>query len=326
MQPLEPPATATHPTDPQPSVAVLLCSFQGAQFLTEQLASIRLQTHAQWRLWVSDDGSTDGTLALLQLTQQRWGVQRLTVLRGPGAGPMANFMALTAHSDIDADCYAWCDQDDVWAADKLARATAWLRTVPTDTPALYGSRTRLIDARGRPLGCSPRFNQPPCFANALVQSMAGGNTMVFNRAARQLLMTTAAPRGAAAHGTAHDWWAYQLIAACGGRLHYDPQPSLQYRQHGDNLVGANRSGRARWQRLRRLLDGEFSGWIDANLAALQGVRDRMPAPEQHTLDTFARARQQPLAQRLRGLRRSGIHRQSWLGNLGLAVAAVMKRL
>jgi hypothetical protein len=326
MPPLHPPACAPVQAEALPTVAVLLCSFQGERFLAQQLDSIHRQTYTQWTLWASDDGSTDGTWALLQRTQHDWGTDRLRLLRGPGVGAMAHFMALTAHADIDADCYAWADQDDVWEDDKLARAVAWLRSVPADTPALYGSRTQLIDAHGQQLGCSPRFTKPPCFANALVQSMAGGNTMVFNRAARQLLVQTAWPRGGAAHATAHDWWAYQLIAGCGGRLHYDPQPRVQYRQHGSNLVGANRSVRARWQRLQLLWGGQFSGWVDANVAALQCVRHHMPAAEQRTLDAYVCARQQTLLPRLIGFARSGVHRQTWWGNLGLAVAAVFKRL
>ena len=62
--------------------------------------------------------------------------------------------------DIDADYFAYADQDDVWEADKLERAVAWLQTVSENVPALYGSRTLLVDARNQHIGYSPLFERP----------------------------------------------------------------------------------------------------------------------------------------------------------------------
>ena len=88
----------------------------------------------------------------------------------------------------------------------------WLQTVPRGTPALYGARTLLIDPEGAYLGRSPLFCRPPTFRNALVQNIAGGNTMVFNEAARRLLMAA----GSAVQVPSHDWWLYLLTTAGGG--------------------------------------------------------------------------------------------------------------
>ena len=305
-----------------PSVAVLLCSYQGEPHLAEQLDSIAAQSHRSWTVWVSDDGSTDGTLAILKRYQSLWGADRLSILQGPRDGFAANFRSLTCRTDIDADCYAWADQDDVWEPQKLERALAWLQTVPTDTPAVYGTRTLLTDEDGRPIGNSPLFTRPPHFANALVQSIAGGNTMVFNRAARELLIQANA-RGDA---VAPDWLAYLLVSGCGGQVRYDPWPSVRYRQHARNLSGSNVSLRGRWQRMRLLLGGQFKGWVDANVELLARVRHRMPEPERRILDAFVEARRQPAIRRLMGLRRAGIHRQTALGNFGLAIAALLNRL
>lgn len=305
-----------------PSVAVLLCSFQGERHLAEQLDSIAAQTHRRWTVWVSDDGSTDGTAAVLERYRSQWGADRLSTQRGPAAGFAANFRSLTCRADIDADAYAWADQDDVWEPEKLERALAWLQSVPPGTPAVYGTRTLLTDEDGRAIGKSPRFTRPPSFPNALVQSIAGGNTMVFNRAARELLIEANAQGDA----VAPDWLAYLLVSACGGRVRYDPWPSVRYRQHDGNLSGSNVSLRGRWHRMRMLLGGQFQGWIDANVALLARVRHRMPEANRLVLDTFVQARSQPLTRRLRGLRRAGVHRQTLLGNIGLTVAACLNRL
>jgi glycosyltransferase involved in cell wall biosynthesis len=318
MQPA--PNSSAPPT--LPAVAVLLCSYQGERHLAEQLDSIAAQTHSRWRVWVSDDRSTDGTVAVLERYRSRWGSDRLSVLGGPAAGFAANFRSLTCHPGIDADCYAWCDQDDVWEPAKLERALAWLQAVPAGTPAVYGSRTLLTDDENRPIGKSPLFTLPPSFPNALVQSIAGANTMVFNRAARELLIQA----NAEGEAVAPDWLAYLLVSGCGGQVRYDPWPSVRYRQHDANLSGSNLSLRGRWRRMRLLLDGQFKHWVVANLALLDRVRHRMPEHNRQILDTFVHARHQPMLRRLQGLLQAGVHRQTALGNIGLALAALLNRL
>lgn len=303
-------------------VAVLACTYQGEAHLAEQLDSMAAQTHTAWKVWVSDDGSTDATLDILQRYRARWGSGQLSILRGPSAGFAANFRSLTCSTEIDADFFAWADQDDIWEPDKLSRALAWLQSVPADVPSLYGTRTLLTDEGNRPIGLSPLFTRPPSFANALVQSIAGGNTMVFNRAARALLMEA----NSQGNALPPDWLAYLVVTGCGGRVHYDPWPSVRYRQHGGNLSGSNISLQGRWRRLRLLLAGQFGEWIDANLESLARVRHRMPEPNQRVLNTFIEARRQPMLRRLRGFRRAGIHRQTVLGNIGLAVATLLNRL
>ncbi len=195
-----------------PKVAVLMCTMQGQHFLAQQLNSIATQTHPCWEIWASDDGSDDHTRAILEYYQSHWGEDRISIHAGPAEGSTANFLSLTCRADIDADYFAYADQDDVWEDDKLERAVAWLQTVPPDVPALYGSRTLLVDARNQHLGYSPLFERPPSFRNALVQSVAGGNTMVFNRAARDLLRCA----GEDVEAITHDWWAYMLMSGCGG--------------------------------------------------------------------------------------------------------------
>lgn len=310
----------SHP--PAPKVAVLMCTMQGQRFLAEQLNSIATQTHPSWEIWASDDGSDDHTHAILEYYQSHWGEDRISIHAGPAEGSTANFLSLTCRADIDADYFAYADQDDIWESDKLERAVAWLETVPDDVPALYGSRTLLVDARNQHIGYSPLFLRAPSFENALVQSVAGGNTMVFNRAARDLLRQA----GEDVEAVTHDWWAYMLISSCGGRVHYDPYPTVRYRQHGSNQFGSNANPLAQLRRARLLLQGRFRGWVDANLRALHRVRHLMTPENQQVLDEFEQARQRWVGARLLGLRRAGVFRQTTLGNLGLVAAALINRL
>src|SRR5262249_47755945 len=175
---------------------------------------------------------------------------------------------------------------------------------------------------GRCYGHSSLFRRMPSFRNALVQSLGGGNTMVFNRAAKMLVEAAGAQQV-----VLHDWWLYQLISGAGGAVFYDVQPMLKYRQHPGNLFGSNLGGRARLRRIRLLFDGHFRDWNETNIAALRRVPQHLITPDnRRTLDQFAAARSAALPRRLASLRQSSVYRQTLLGNLGLLAAAVLDRL
>jgi glycosyltransferase involved in cell wall biosynthesis len=302
-----------------PKVAILLCTYRGQRYLAEQLDSFAAQTHSNWEVWASDDGSEDDTHAILEVyRQKKWTLGRLSIHSGPGEGFAANFMSLTCKATIDADYYAYSDQDDVWDSDKLDRAVRWLRTVPENIPALYCSRTRLVDAENNEIGLSPLFSKSPSFANALMQNIGGGNTMVFNNSARALLRETEGNSPI----VSHDWWAYMVVTGCGGKVFYDDKPTLRYRLHAANLVGANFSWSARLQRIRMLWHGRFRNWNDSNIAALRKLVNKLTPENRVILESFAKAREMSFVFRLINLKRSGIHRQTLLGNLGLIVAAI----
>ncbi len=305
-----------------PKVAILLGTYQGQHYLAAQLDSYAAQSHPHWQVWASDDGSQDETCAILQAYQTKWGNDRLSIHSGPAQGFAANFLSLACHAGIEADYYAYSDQDDIWNADKLERALSWLQTVPSNTPALYCSRTSLIDTNNKVIGFSPLFAKPPCFANALMQNVGGGNTMVFNNAARALLREA----GEDVDVFTHDWWTYLVVSGCGGQVFYDAHPSLHYRQHGENLVGMNSSWSARLVRIRMLWQGRFRNWNDHHLQALLRVRPKLTPDNEKTLGRFMVARNQRLIPRLIGLRHSGIYRQTLLGNLGLIAAALFKKI
>jgi len=304
------------------TVAILLCTLDGQRFLAEQLESIAAQTTTDWRLWISDDGSTDDTPAIIERYRTRWGDGRISMQAGPGKGVAANFLSLTRKEAIRADFYAYADQDDIWEPDKLARAIEWLTRVPAEIPALYGSRTRLIDEQGRELGYSSLIAEPPSFANALAQNVFGGNTMVFNEAARNLLRAADEKMNI----VAHDWWAYQVITGCGGKVFWDPHPGIRYRQHADNQVGSNVSWAGRVLRVDALFRGRYRTWNDLNIEALLRIFPWLTPENQAILNEFRCARNRSLVPRLIGIKRSGIRRQTLPGNLGLVVAAIFKML
>ena len=310
------------PSGTGPAVTILLCTLDGERFLDEQLASLQRQTFKNWKLIASDDGSRDRTRSTLVAFQKSFGPGKVEIIDGPRRGATANFLFQACAENLVSEYYAFCDQDDVWDADKLERAIGALERIDLGIPALYGSRTRLIDEAGNEIGFSPLFQRKPEFRSALVQSIAGGNTMVFNQKARELIVSC----GADVDVPSHDWWLYQVTAACGGYVHYDPHPAVRYRQHAHNVIGANMSWTARMHRLHMLQKGRFRHWEDLTVAALARLRPRMSAENRRIFDLFRKARQEPLLRRATIFAQSGVYRQTTLGNLGLVAAVVLNKI
>lgn len=303
------------------SVAILLATRNGAGFLDEQLRSVAAQEWGRIDVWASDDGSTDATPALLDKWAGNWTKGRFTVVAGPQQGFAANFRALLANADIAADYVAFCDQDDVWLPGKLKAAVAALVT-SCDKPALYCERTIITDRSGGEVGRSPLFVEPVGFANALVQSIAGGNTMVMNRAAHEL-MREAARRS---DFVSHDWFCYMIVSGAGGAVTYSAEPHVLYRQHGDNLVGSNTGMAARLERLSAAMGGRFTRWTEHNLRTLAACSDLLTEEARARIALFRSARSGPLPARLKALRRSGAYRQSRVGQALLYLAVVLGKL
>lgn len=311
---------ARHCASP-PKVAILLGSYQGQAYLAQQLDSIAAQTHSNWEMHVSDDGSVDDTPAILEQYRRRWN-GRLSVRAGPANGFSANFLSLTRHAESDAAFFCFSDQDDIWEADHLERALDKLRLHDDAVPALYCSRTQYITEDGAHMGFSTLFKRPPGFRNALVQNIGGGNTMVFNRAARNLLINVQGP----VEVVSHDWWVYLLVSGAGGHVIYDDYPGVRYRQHGSNMMGQNVTIGARLARLKLLLLGRFRKWNGANLAALDLAQDYLTPENLRIKRLFERARRGNIFVRLTSLYRSGIYRQFMSDNLALWIIALLNRL
>lgn len=308
---------------PAPHVTVLMAVYNGADHLQEQLDSIAAQTHRDWHLLISDDRSTDNSRAIATGFAAQTG--RATVLDGPGQGGTANFMSLirAVPDHIDhTTCLAFSDQDDVWLPEKLGRALTQLAPQGTE-PALYCSRSYVADATLSTRRLSAPRPRPASFQNALVQNIASGNTIVLNPAATALITRAAAD---SPEPVVHDWWVYQLITGAGGHVVHDDTPTLLYRQHAVNQIGANDTARARMKRIRMLLRGDFRHWNQTNAATLHRLSEYLTPDNRAALEAFDSLRRQGLLRRLIALRRLGLYRQSRASTAALWLSAVLGKL
>jgi glycosyltransferase involved in cell wall biosynthesis len=299
-----------------------MSTYNGEKFLAEQLQSIEDQTHKNWRLIISDDGSTDNTLNIAKQFQTKWGGDRLEIRSGPQQGYCLNFLSIACDTAIRADLYAFSDQDDVWMADKLERAITYFNeNNEPQLPRAYGGRTQIVDENLKPLGFSPEFTLPRSFRNALVQSIAGGNTMMFNQTTKELLEKAGLQKV-----VSHDWWLYQIVKGAGGIFYYDPIPTLLYRQHSNAIVGANSSIRARIYRVFFVFNGRFKNWNDINYTALCNIRHLLTKDCQDILDIFGTFRGAHFKDRIRLLEVCGLYRQTWKGSLSLWFATIINKI
>jgi glycosyltransferase involved in cell wall biosynthesis len=315
------PVDCQPPSAPDTPVTILLASYRGARFIGAQLASIAAQTHQDWRLIVSDDGSDDGTRDIVTEFAASRPKGQVQVVDGPGRGATQNFLHLLSITPDGP--IAFSDQDDVWFPDKLARALAALSR--HNGPAHYAARTVITDDDMNPLTESRHFHRPLGFRNALVQAIMAGNTSVFNGPASALLRCCV---GAAQHHDveAHDWWAYQVMSGVGAVLIHDPQPALFYRQHSQSVMGRNDTVAALSQRVAMLLAGDYGRWLGANHAALHAVRSELLPENRLILDQFGALLRRPAPAAAVEMARLGLYRQTQAGTAVLFAAALLGRL
>lgn len=304
-------------------VQILLACHNGAAYLPAQLASFTIQRHQHWQLRASDDDSRDATPALLAHVQAEQSTHLVRLSRGPGQGVAAHFLHLLATSGPEPGYLALADQDDVWLPGKLERAMAWLGRWSESAPVLYCSRVRVCDAQLRPLRLSPALQRPANFANALVQNIVIGHTVVLNPAAAALAARMAAVAGPV---VMHDWWLYQLITGAGGRVLFDPEPQVLYRQHAGNQVGAGDRPAQQLRRLGWFLRGRTGRYMETNLAALGRCQAELTPAHQALLSQLRQARGLGFAQRLRALRRLPLYRQSRAGTIAFRLALALGRV
>jgi glycosyltransferase involved in cell wall biosynthesis len=307
-------------TDRTPSIAVLMGTFNGARFLREQLQSIVDQTVGKITLYVSDDGSSDDTLAIVDEFAST-GRLEVVLSKGPGKGFAENYRILLGKAAETHDAYMFADQDDIWHLGKIKRSLAQIAGIK-DGPAGVGGRTQFVSEDGTDGGFSRLFQRAPSFRNALVQSIAGGNTILLNPEGFRLTRDSSR----AGQFVSHDWWAYLIITGAGGRFVYDAEATISYRQHANNLVGANTGLSARLRRIRKGMAGTFQGWNTVHINLLVKNESLLTPQSRAVLDNFRKARSGHLLGRLIALRRSGVYHQTVFFNFSLLVACVLAKL
>lgn len=306
-------------------VAILLCTYNGDKYLKEQIDSIIEQTHQNWVIYVSDDGSTDATLSILKVYQHKLGQDRLYITCGPKRGFAWNFISSLQKNGDDCSFFAFCDQDDIWSADKLEVAIKCISAIctnPLEYCVLYGSRTILINGQGDKYGISTCFRRKLDLKNALVQCFAGGNTMVFTYQLKKIIESLPIKMNI----VSHDWLLYMICSALEGKIFYDHNPKVFYRQHNGNLVGTNLGIKSKLTRFKRTYNGEFKDWNVVNEENLSFIKKSISAENLKIISSYYHEPNLSAFRRLISFIRSGVYRQSKIETFFLMMMSYMGKL
>ena len=305
-----------------PHLAILMCTYNGENFLEEQLDSIQHQDYKDWTLYVNDDGSKDATLDILKRYQKKWGNKKLIIRRGPQKGFSQNFLQIICDKKINADLYFLSDQDDVWMPHKLSHTLQKLSKLDLLKPTLYCARTTYVSSDAKKiLGESDLFLKPPSFRNAIVQSIAGGNTMAFNNALKKIVS-----QFKKADIVSHDWWLYIVNELSGGKTLYDIESTILYRQHSGSLIGANNGFIAKLRRLRMLLKGVYREYNTKHLDTFNKMNISSTKANIKLIDDFFVKRDRAILERLRMIHDLGLYRKALEGQVALYLGAILRKL
>lgn len=219
-------------------VQILMSTYNGEAYLEKQLDSIILQTYPNIKLLIRDDGSSDGTLEILERYSNNY--KCISYYQGENVGVIKSFFDLLYNSDDCAIYFGFADQDDEWLPQKVERAVKMIKGKNTEKPILYCSDTYIADEM---LNIIKKDNKKPSpsWGNALVQNICTGCTAMMNHSLRDIVKQTK-PENI----VMHDWWLY-LTAELFGMVCYDNRAYIKYRQHGKNICGVRRNSRDVWK-------------------------------------------------------------------------------
>ena len=279
-------------------VEILLATYNGERFLREQIESILQQTYEPLTILARDDGSTDGTVAILEDYARRFPDRfRVMPVSPPTGSAKLNFRELMAAS---TGPYVGCaDQDDVWLPEKIARSMAVMQQLErrhsTETPLLVFTDLRVVDDALNLKHASLWRFQPIVpesihhFRRLLTQNVVTGSTMLMNRP----LVRLAARMPARAY--MHDWWV-ALVACAIGAADYLREQTVLYRQHGSNVLGAVGPGAPMGIPKWRYHEKRREQWEASERQAeamLEIYRDELPAGVRRLLESYVRCETAP---------------------------------
>lgn len=303
-------------------IEILLATYNSEKYLTDQLDSLFEQTFEDWHLTVQDDGSTDKTVDILRKYAAVY-PEKMTVHVNEKnlGGAKYNFYDMLLKAD--ADYVMTCDHDDVWLPDKMERTMATMKDLEAqnapDIPLLVHTDLTVVDENQTIVAASMFFQQQldagrTSLRELLVQNMVTGCTVMVNRALLSLL-----PRNIPANMVMHDWWM-ALVAAAFGAIGFVKDPTILYRQHGNNEVGAkntrklgyNAKRAARFMEARQAVADTYLQAAD--FAALYG--DQLRPADFELVRVYADMGEYGKLKRIRTLRKRGLWKNTPARRMG----------
>jgi rhamnosyltransferase len=241
-------------------VSILLSTYNGSRYLSEQLLSIKNQSYQEWELIVRDDGSNDNTRSIIKkFSDKCCGCKVIEDTKG-NVGLTKSLKILLEH--VDTEYSMFCDQDDVWNQDKIAILLNQIQKLsekqPSDKMLMVHADSMIVD---RDLNPKRRFHgsAPKLLGlrNSLFRFHVQGASTIFNKALRNAIVKEISD------AYIHDRLAHLLVEFHGVRNYVDC-PLMLYRQHENNLLGAGPRYKSR-SILKMVFQQKFFQEIDRQL-------------------------------------------------------------
>lgn len=223
-------------------IIILMSTFNGEKYLKAQIDSLLSQEEVDVTVIIRDDGSTDLTKSIIKEYIRRFRY-KIILIEGENIGWKRSFFTLIEYAYkhyLNYQYFAFADQDDIWLPDKLSAAVNALNTLAPG-PNIYFSNQYFYKS-GINYGLVRKKKIITTFKKCLVRNYATGCTMVFNKELLSL---------AGSHlpsiSVAHDYWMFQVAMLC-GKVYYDSEAYILYRQHENNQIGCKSSWFDIWKR------------------------------------------------------------------------------
>ena len=220
-------------------IDILMATYNGEQYIEEQLESIISQSCSDWRLIISDDCSKDGTVSIVKKYQAKY-PDKILLFENyePSGSAQNNFFNTIKYATSDYIMFS--DQDDVWFPDKIENTYNKMLEIESEcdsnTPVLVHTDLKVVDRTLNIINDSlfemMNLDSNRCaFNNLLVQNIVTGCTIMGNRALFNYI------KKIPGNAVMHDMWI-ALIASAFGEIGFVDKSTMLYRQHGNNSVGA----------------------------------------------------------------------------------------
>jgi glycosyltransferase involved in cell wall biosynthesis len=219
-------------------ISILLSTYNSEKYLCGQIESILNQSHKRWTLYIRDDGSTDATLYIIKKYCSQHPNIILLESEHKNIGAKNSFFWL--FNQVDASYYMFCDHDDVWLPFKIERTYEKMLDVEQQHPdkaILIHTDAIVVDSNLNSISASlwkySRAN-PKLLKRCeylCVSNCATGCTIMINHKAKEVSLPIPA------QAIMHDWWI-ALCVSKNGLIDYIEAPTILYRQHDKNTIGA----------------------------------------------------------------------------------------
>jgi len=282
------------------NVAVLMSSYNGEEYIEQQIDSILTQkTSCDVRLFIRDDGSQDCTVDIIKHYIDQGAP--ITLFEGENLGYNQSFFKLLQIVD-GYDFYAFSDQDDVWMEDKLEIAVSTLTN--RNKPALYGSCSYLVYDELEPFGVTQQERRKITFYNTIIQNFFPGHSQVMNAALKEKITQNLDYEKI----YVYDSWIVNTAIVC-GELVFDNTPHTYYRMHKGNAVGFG-EGATGWvhERIHRIQNGELKQYAKQIKYFVECYADELAPDERCEMELFETSKTN-FFKRLRYISKTKLYRQ-----------------